>query len=99
DPPSETISLVTVSTGVRWCPVRKSLAPSRAKARATAPPMAPPAPEITATLSLSSIISSQLTVVIRQTDLYPRWAHKWMATKHPAVANKSRADPDDDNCG
>ena len=30
--------------GCRWRPVRKSLAPSRAKARATAPPIAPPAP-------------------------------------------------------
>ena len=44
DPPAETMSLATASTDAWSRPVRKSLAPSCAKARATAPPMAPEAP-------------------------------------------------------
>src|SRR5882724_8185459 len=43
-PPLATISLATASTGAALRPLRKTLAPSRAKALATAPPMAPPAP-------------------------------------------------------
>jgi hypothetical protein len=42
-----------VPGAARW---EKTLAPSRAKARATAPPIPPPAPYITATL-FSNIIS------------------------------------------
>jgi transposase len=44
DPPADTMSLATASTAGLLCPVRKTLAPSFAKARATAPPIAPPAP-------------------------------------------------------
>ena len=36
----------------------RTLAPSRAKARATAPPMAPPAPKMTAVLSFKSMATS-----------------------------------------
>ena len=43
DPPAETTSLATTSTGARLRPVRNSLAPSRER-RATPPPIAPPAP-------------------------------------------------------
>ena len=42
DPPAETMSLATVSTGARLRPVRKTRAPSDAKARATAKPMPEP---------------------------------------------------------
>ena len=44
DPPAATTSLATISTGSRERPVRKSVAPSRAKACVIAPPTAPPAP-------------------------------------------------------
>jgi hypothetical protein len=43
-PPAATISFATRSTLVSARPERKTFAPSRAKVRATAPPMAPPAP-------------------------------------------------------
>src|SRR5882672_3987928 len=56
----------TASTVRRLRPLRKSLAPSRANARATAPPMSPPAPYITAILSLS-IMSVLLRVVVGST--------------------------------
>jgi hypothetical protein len=43
-PPGAAISSATAWTGARARPARKTLAPSRAKARATAPPIAPAAP-------------------------------------------------------
>src|SRR5262245_32972810 len=57
-PPAATMSLATPSTGAAERPVRKTVAPSAAKARATAPPIAPPAPYTTATLSFSIISGS-----------------------------------------
>ncbi|HEU4326502.1 MAG TPA: hypothetical protein VFS21_25395 [Roseiflexaceae bacterium] len=48
----DVLAHVSSVTGVR--PARKTLAPSRAKARATALPIAPPAPYITAFLFVSS---------------------------------------------
>jgi hypothetical protein len=43
------MSLATASTGARWRPVRRAWPPHTQRARATAPPTAPPAPEITVT--------------------------------------------------
>jgi hypothetical protein len=44
DPPAARMSAATASMGAAVRPARKTLAPSRAKVRATPPPIPPPAP-------------------------------------------------------
>ena len=58
-------SLMSAATASRVCrvrPTRWTRAPCSAKARATAPPMEPPAPYTIAVLSVSSMVSSSEVV-------------------------------------
>lgn len=54
-PPACVMSPATASSLLAVLPVKKTVAPSRANARAAAPPIAPPPPYTTATLSFSNI--------------------------------------------
>src|SRR4030095_9403876 len=80
--------------GRRVPPGEKQIGPVRCKRACDSAP-----DRASGSVNHSNLILEQhhffpFNVVIRQTDLYPRWARKWMATEHQVVANKSRADPD-----